>query len=422
MKISGKKVRLTAVLLCCAAVSVTAAARSGEAVTPSVAAFTKSEKAGERVCFSPEDFTGMVRGKEALSAIVISDLPEAGSLMLAGSELQLGQAVETQQLGALCYLPEEAEETDACFSFLPVFSETGAGEHCATVSLHLSQEKNAAPIAVALEYETYADLPLCGCCKAVDPEGEPCSFEIVSQGKKGSAEITETGFCYTPSGKSGEDRFSYVAVDCWGNRSQPAEITVKVIKRARKECFSYTDMSGDPAHFAAIRLREAGVFSGEQIGDYAFFCPEKPVTRAEFLTMAARLTELPLPAAAVSTGLSDQENIPAWARSSVAAGLSCGMVRGNRDSFGNCVFRAEQPITRAEAAAILCRACCLPEDGRELLYSDASAIPTWAEQSVRSTTAAGILPVFSDGTVRASDTVTRADAAMMLYQTMLLQK
>lgn len=380
-----------------------------------VAAFAKSERPGQLIFFTREDFSERVSGEEALSGIVVDALPESGTLCLAGEALPAGSAVPAERLGALCFVPEIGQETHTCFTFRPIFSESGAGETAVTVSLNLSEEENHPPVAVALSCETYADLPLAAALRAVDPEGDPCTFEIVAQGKRGTARTNADGFVYAPQGRAGRDSFTYVATDCYGNRSQPATVTVSVFKRAPRERFTYTDLSGHPAHYAAIRLREAGVFSGEIIGADAFFYPEKPVTRAEFLALAASVAQLPLPASAVSTGLADNDEIPAWAQSYVAAGLTGGIVRGISDGRGNRTFRGSQTISRGEAAVILDRALALPNDGREL-PAEGEPMPDWARQSVVNTASVGILPVFADRSLRVSDTVTRADAALMLYR------
>lgn len=389
---------------------------------PAVSAFSKSEGQNRVICFSQEDFTGSVRGREGLSAIVISQLPETGSLCLAGQPVETGQPVEAAMLSALTYTPETEDEVHTVFSFLPVFSESGAGTEAVTVSLNSSDIPNSAPVAVSLEYETYADLPLYGGLKAVDPDGDSCTFEIVTQGKRGTAQITETGFCYQSNGRSGRDSFTYVAVDPYGNRSQPAEVSVAVCKRSSRECFSYTDMTRQSAHYAALKLREAGIFSGETLGSEAFFYPDKPVTRAEFLALAAAVAQLPLPTAAVSTGLADNSDIPVWAQSYVAAAMTSGAVEGIRDGLGNRTFCAGRAITRGEAASILTRLLSLPRDGRQPAFADSDSIPTWAAQAVCSANAAGILPAFSDGTIRCSGEVTRSDAAVMLYQALLYQQ
>lgn len=388
----------------------------GEEDAAAVAAFSKSDGQGQLILFTQEDFTSRVTGEEELSAIVVSALPTGGILRVAGLDVRQGEAIEAERLSALCFVPEIGKDVHTSFDFLPVFSRSGAGEEAVTVNLNISDTPNSAPIAVEQSYETYADLPLYGSLKAVDADGDPCTFTVVDQGKRGTVEITPAGFCYTPQGKSGKDAFSVVATDCYGNRSQATQITVKVTKRHDKEVFTYTDMAHSPAHFAALKLREAGVFSGESFGNEAFFDPDAAVSRAEFLTMAAAVADLAQPVAAVSTGLSDNEAIPAWAQGYVAAGILSGVVHGSDDGKGNREFRAESSITRAEAAAILDRCLSLADDGRTMTFADSDTVPAWAAQSVVNCTSAGILPVFSDNTVRAEEAVTREDAAVMLYE------
>ena len=388
----------------------------GNEASAAVAAFCKNDGQGRIITFTQSDFSSRVTGDEDLSAIVVDRLPQGGTLRLAGLDVKVGEAIDSSRLGALCFVPDIGVDVHTSFDFRPVFSRSGAGEQAVTVNLNISDTPNSAPIAVEQTFETYADLPLTGGLKVVDADGDPCTFAVETQGKRGTAEITETGFRYTPNGKSGEDHFTVVATDRFGNRSQPAEITVRVVKRHERECFTYTDMSDSPAHYAALRLREEGVFSGESFGTEAFFAPEQTVTRAQFLTMAAAVADLAMPTAAVSTGLSDDDSIPAWSRGYVAAGILSGVVEGSDDGSGNRVFRADSTITRAEAAAILDRCLSLTDDGREMAFSDSGAVPAWAAQSVVNCAANGLLPVFSDNTVRPLEAVTREDAAVMLYE------
>lgn len=389
---------------------------AGKEQIAAVAAFCKNDGQGRIITFTQSDFASRVTGGQELSAIVVERLPEGGTLRLAGLDVKVGEAIDSTRLGALCFVPDIGVDVHTSFDFRPVFSRSGAGEEAVTVSLNVSDVPNSAPIAVEQTFETYADLPLNGVLRAVDADGDACIFTVEQQGKRGVAEITESGFRYTPNGKSGEDRFTVVATDPFGNRSQPAEITVRVVKRHERECFTYTDMTDSPAHYAALRLREEGVFSGECFGSEAFFVPGQTVTRAQFLTMAAAVADLAMPTAAVSTGLSDDDSIPAWSRGYVAAGILSGVVEGSDDGSGNRVFRAESAITRAEAAAILDRCLSLTDDGREMAFSDSGTVPAWAAQSVVNCAATGLLPVFSDNTVRPLEAVTREDAAVMLYE------
>jgi len=420
MIVSRKVLALTAVTAACAMVlaafTPVGALFGGDREQAAVAAFSKWDGQGQLITFSAGDFTGRVTGEEELAAIVLNSLPAGGLLRLAGQEVRVGEAITADRLSALCFVPEIGVDVHTAFDFLPVFSRSGAGQQAVTVHLNISDTENAAPIAVEQRYETYADLPLYGRLKAVDPEGDPCTFDVVDQGKRGVAQITPSGFRYVPNGKSGSDVFSVVATDCYGNRSQPTQITVAVVKRHDKATFSYTDMMEHPAHYAALQLREAGVFSGETFGNEAFFCPEAAVSRAEFLTMVAAVTQLAMPTAAVSTGLSDNDATPAWAQGYVAAGILSGVVQGSDDGQGNRAFLAQNAVTRAEAAAIADRSLHLTDDGRSLSFADRDTVPQWAAQSVVNCAALGMLSAAEDNTISADQMLTRADAAVMLYE------
>ena len=112
------------------------------------------------------------------------------------------------------------------------------------------------------------------------------------------------------------------------------------------------------------------------------------------------------------------ENIPTTG-SIVSVGDSG--VSGSSGSSGACTassaaFRAASAVTRAEAAAIADRSLALADDGRGLTFADSDTVPVWAAQSVVNCSALGMLPVREDNTICADEMLTRADAAVMLYE------
>mgnify|MGYP002452963592 FL=1 len=68
---------------------------------------------------------------------------------------------------------------------------------------------SSAPVAENFEFETYRGVSFGGRLAAVDPEGDAVSFEITTQPKKGSIELSDDGsFVYSPiDGKRGRDYF-----------------------------------------------------------------------------------------------------------------------------------------------------------------------------------------------------------------------
>jgi hypothetical protein len=416
--------KCAAALVLVIAAAMTAAAFNPSAAAkndpPAVSAFAKSEQVGAVITFSEEDFASRVSGGEELEAIVISALPEGGVLRLAGRTLLRGEAISLDSMSTLAFVPDdETGDLFTSFSFLPVFSKSGAGTEAVTVSINVSKSKNTAPIAQDLEFKTFVDVKLCAALKCTDIDGDECTFTVVRQPKKGTVEIKENGFCYTPqSGKKGDDSFTYIATDARGNASKEATVSIDIRKRAAKETFAYTDMEYSPAHYAALLLRDEGILIGETFGGENFLYPEKAVSRAEFVALAAAVTELAMPTVAVGTGLSDNDAIPVWAQPYVAAAIHEGVIEGERSEDGNRVFRAADGITRAEAASIINKSLSLSNDGRGMQFADSANVPDWAAQCLVNTTAAEIVPVFADGTVRAGALVTREDAAIMLCEMM----
>ncbi len=386
-----------------------------------VQTFAKSADVGASVDFTADDFTSRVTGDAELDGIVLSALPddEAGILRLAGRNVSHGESIAIDSLGALSFIPLSEGDIHTSFSFIPVFAGATGGESV-DVAINLSQTPNSAPIARDLTLETYIDLPLCGAFSAVDPDGDACTFSILSDPAHGQVTLTESGFCYTPDGRAGSDSFTYQARDAFGNPSKAATVSIDVKKRPSDSRVTYTDMAQSTAHYQAVKLAEAGVLTGERIGSDSFLKPEQEVTRAEFVALVASAVELPLPTAAVSTGLADNEAIPTWAQPYIAAAVSSGVVYGQTGDDGNRIFRAGDTVTRAEAASIIQRAARMTTDGRTMDFADADAVPTWAAQAVTTVSAAEIMEAYPDQTIRPNDPVTREDAVKMLYETMVL--
>lgn len=270
---------------------------------------------------------------------------------------------------------------------------------------------NAAPIAENLELKTYKGVAISSRFAAVDPEGDLVTFQVVDSPARGQVTLDETdpaAFWYTPyEGKKGKDSFTYVALDDKGNMSQPA--TVKIVIQKQATTVSYSDLDGSPSHYAALRLAEAGVYTGRQVGALYCFDPEASFTREEFLTMAMTAAGSE-PLSDVSlTGFYDDGEISAWAKGYVTAALMGGAVQGSYNDAGQVVFNGGGDVTCAQAAVIIDRLLAMGDVASSAVISPETA-PAWAYQSAVNMEAVSVLRSSTD----LSKPLTRAEAAEML--------
>lgn len=280
----------------------------------------------------------------------------------------------------------------------------------AAVVLTSAEVENAAPVAENLTLSTFKDVAISSRFAAVDPEGDPVTFQIVDSPARGQVTVDETdtaAFWYTPyEGKKGKDTFTYVAVDSHGNISEPATVKITIEKQATR--VTYSDMSGEQAHYAALRLAEEGIYVGRKMGDLYCFDPGEAFTREEFLALAMSVAGVKPLNGITLTGFSDDDDISAWAKGYVSAALMEGTVQGSRNSEGKVVFNGSAPISRAEAAVMIDRLLKVGDVAVETFGSD--AVPAWASQSVANMDAVAVMSV--DASI--FETMSRSEGAQML--------
>lgn len=345
---------------------------------------------GQVYCFSRGDFASE---GNSLTGVCITGLPgaEVGEVMLGSRVIRSGDVLTASQLEQMTFSPVlSRDHTSVNVSYLPIFSDHVAPEATMVISIHGKEDK--APVAEDSSLETYKNLPNQGTLRVSDPEGQKLTFTLVRQPKRGTVTFSEDGtFLYTPkNNKVGTDSFTYTATDPGGNTSREATVTVKILKPTDSR--QYTDTAGLPCQFAAEWMRNTGIFAGESVSGQSCFGPEEPVSRGQFLTMLMEVLELPVERSAETSGFLDEA--PAWMKPYLAAALRSGIVSGYPVD-GGVEFRPDQAITAAEAQAMLENALGF-------------AVPTAA--------ADGAAPEFSLALPAGSETMTRADAAQVLYQ------
>ena len=352
--------QLICLLLCLSALVGTAAAAEVES--------------GASYCFSASDFSP----DESLTGICITDLPgEEGVLTLGTRVLQPGDILTADQISQMTFSPANTEtDREVAVGYLPIYKTHVAEETQMTLSIRGKEDK--APVAEDHAAETYKNLPLTGKLKVTDPEGQPMTYTLIRQPKRGTLELLEDGsFTYTPKkNKVGVDSFVYTATDPAGKVSREATVTITILKPADR--MQYQDTAGQDCRFAAEWMRHTGIFTGESLAERSCFSPEKEVTRGEFVTMLVKTLDIPVEEGLVYTGYTDE--IPTWLQPYLAAAVRSGLTAGLENPE---VFDAGRIITSQEASIMIANALDLKE-----VFSGTEDIP-----------------------------VTRAMAAKVLYQT-----
>ena len=302
---------------------------------------------------------------------------------------------DMRKIMALCTLVLAFALATSMFAAATVDSKTAAG---------------SPPVAENLELATYRGVSVGGMLSAADPDGGQMRFQITTKPTKGTIDLAEDGhFVYTPAeGKRGKDYFGYKATDPEGNVSQEATVIIKIQKQSSK--IRYTDTVGSAGGYAAVRMAEENIFTGEQLAGEYVFSPDKPVTRLEFLSMCMKATGKPVLGGTLSTGFADDEAIATWAKPYVNSALRSGIISGYSADGNGVVFAPDREISVAEAAVILDRAIGLT-DAVTAWFGYDGTVPAWALQSASNVASCGLLP---GGVSVADTTLTRGETAEML--------
>ena len=402
------------IMMICAAPKAIALFGNDEDASATVAAFSKNDVIGAPVSFTQEDFTSRVTEDGQLSGIVITSLPDeqCGTLTFEARSLLVGEAVSVETISELSFIPASQEEIQTSFSFLPVFA-SGVGNETVSVSINLLGTQNTAPTVKDMIVRTYKNVAVTGRFDAADPEGDTLTFSITDMPAKGTVAISEKDpllFKYTPNkNKTGEDSFTYTATDSMGNVSQKATVTVQIENKVAK--ISYADMADNTAGYAATRLAEEGIFTGETVGSEYFFNPDQQVSRGDFIAMLMTAVGTDAAQEITRTGFSDDAQIPDWIKPYISSALKAGFIQGMNASDGSKVFCSAMNLTRAQAAVIMDNVLQIESDA-EPVFAD--AVPAWASQAAADVDATGLIETYSDGTFRAQEPITRAEAAQLI--------
>lgn len=357
-------------------------------------------EAGSVYCFAAEDFSDP---ETPLAGICITSLPDpaTGTVVLGSRVLHPGDILTAQQVGQMTFRSVDSQtDRAASLDYLPIYDDHVAP--VTTLTLAIRGRTDQAPIAEDSALETYKNLENSGVLKVTDPEGQPMTFTLTRQPKRGTVTIEADGtFTYTPKkNKVGVDSFTYTATDPAGNVSRQATVTITILKPT--DATQYTDTAGESCRFAAEWMKNTGIFVGENLAGASCFQPEKQVTRGEFVTMLVKALEIPVDAEITYTGYAD---VPGWLQPYLAAAIRSGLTAGlpERETFAG-----NEPITGGEAAVMLQNALDLSAGDVQSAMAEDGDIPDWACDALKALYANGIL-------LGCSEPLTRSEAANALY-------
>lgn len=286
-----------------------------------------------------------------------------------------------------------------------------------STGLQAAQNDSAVPVAQNVEGETCVGVPIELTLSASDADGDIVLYQLTEQPRLGEVSVEGSTLSYAPGQKTGTDKFSYTAVDANGNTAKAAQITIKVVKNRSK--LTYADMDGNPAHYAAIKLSECGVMTGESIGGCAFFRPNQTVSRSEFIAMASVIAALPVTPTA-QTDFADDGGLSPWAKPFVSTAAASGLVSGYQTAGGLNEIRGENPITLAEAGVVVNNLLRQSLDGaRFTLSAEHASDMDWAQAAVHELDRLDVLSPLA-ALQQPDEAITRQTACDLLYRAMCL--
>ena len=370
----------------------------------------KHAAAGADMTFSAEDFAAVLGYMPTEITLTTLPDPSVGVLKLGTMPLAAGARLSSSVLEGVRFSPTGEAVAQTSFTFTARGGAYESTVPLACMLYHLAAE-NGAPTAEAGNIVTYEDVPVSVLPITADPEADEMTYEIVRAPSHGTAAFTADGMLtYVPdAGRHGRDSVSWYVLDRYGNRSET--VTTRITVRRAGEELYYADLDGHRCAAQAMVLTEEGIFRGTSVGEHALFSPDTGMTRGEFLVCAMRAAgyrEIPSVGVSALAAFENADAIPDWMRGYLAAAYEDGILRGGGD--GVIRFDCGGALTHAEAAVLLYRLFDLETPQILPVFSEEmiSGMPEWSVGAVSAVTAAGILLGAPD------DTVTRADAAVML--------
>ena len=225
--------------------------------------------------------------------------------------------------------------------------------------------------------------------------------EVETIDMEGTADRETVVFTVKPDSSVDNLWYSFTAVDAKNNHAISNPVWVNVSP--------FSDVTTE--HWAAAcitELAKAGVVNGYPNSDK--FLPDAKITRAEFCKIVAEMGDFQADAA-VSFGDVKEGD---WYYDAVNELAGAGIINGMGD--GN--FHPNELITREQMFKIIALASGvdMTVEYETADFADMDDVSAWAVPYVNALVGVGILNGYEDGTVRAGDNATRAEACKVCYE------
>ena len=379
---------------------------------------------GQKINFTDGDFKSALALSD-FKSITITEIPSSteGTLLLGGRRVGKGRVIKRNNLGSLIFIPASDSVNECKFKFTVDGYAGGAEIECI---LKFIDKVNYEPKATGdsagvSNINTQQNISVFGNLTATDPEGDELEYIIVSYPKNGILTMVDESsgrYRYSPiSNFKGNDKFSYVVRDVYGNYSEPMTVSVKVNERMCDTV--YRDMEDREEYNAAVAMTAMGIMSGRQLGDDLYFEPDETVSRAEFVAMAMKCAGIRADSTLTSTYFDDDGDISVSLKSYIATAQRTGLVVGDFKE-GKLLFSPDEEITKYEAARILATIIGSDSDGEESVFATDNDIPVWARAGVYAMCSLGIFD--SEDSASLSDKITRGDVSEYLYKIAIMLK
>lgn len=406
---------ITAMLAGAFALTASAFFGYGAQVVASDVKMIKCGLAGHKITFTDGDFKSALCISD-FDSLTITKIPTSleGTLLLGGRRVGEGKEIKRKNVGGLIFVPASKTVSECSFFF-----KVDGGSEIECI-IRFTDKVNYAPRAEEIPtVRTQAGITVYASLNASDPEGEVPEYIIISYPKCGRVCLLDgEKFCYTPNKDFiGEDKFSFVVRDSYGNYSQPVSVAIEVSNRMCE--VGYVDMEERAEYNAAVAMTAMGIMGGEIVGDDVYFNPDGKVSRAEFVTLAMKGVGIRADSTLTTSYFDDNDEIPVSLLPYVATAQRIGLINGDFNGE-KLLFSPNTPITKYEAAKILSTLIGADGEGEESVFAEDDNIPIWARHGVYTMCSLGVFDT-EDG-MNSAETVTRADVAEYLYRIGSLKK